>query len=297
MGPILKIDGPYKMSFFISEVSSNHSQDLNRCLEFVDKSSEIGFDAIKFQLFEVEKLFSPEAIKSKPELLDRQAWELPKEFIPEIRKRCDQKGIQLGCTPFYLDAVPFLEEYVDFFKIASYEMLWDDLIISCCKSDKPLIISTGMASIDEIEHAVNVAKENNCTDLKILHCISSYPVDEKFISLGAIEKMRDHFSLPIGWSDHSNQISVVVAAVLKWNASVIEMHLDLDGEGAEFGPGHCWLPHDAAIAIDICKKAGSYDNKILKKPSSIEADERLWRADPSDGLRPMLVKRSEIAQG
>jgi N-acetylneuraminate synthase len=295
MERILKIGGPFNVSFFISEVSSNHSRDLDRCLEFVDISAEIGFDAVKFQLFKIDQLFSIEAIQSKPELLDRKAWELPREFIPEIKKRCDQKGIQLGCTPFYLDAVTYLKQYVDFFKIASYELLWDDLLVKCCNTNKPLIISTGMATMDEIDHAVQVAKQNDCSDLSVLHCVSSYPVPDHSINLGAINSMKEYFSLPIGWSDHSNQISVVVAAVLQWNASIVEMHLDLDGEGAEFGPGHCWLPSDAAMAIDICRKADTYNSLAEKKPADIENEERLWRADPSDGLRPMLIKRSEIS--
>jgi sialic acid synthase SpsE len=87
---------------FISEVSSNHSQDLQRCLGFIDASASAGCQAVKFQLFKVEHLFSPEALEAKPDLLRRREWELPKSFLPQLAARCQTRGIQFGCTPFYL---------------------------------------------------------------------------------------------------------------------------------------------------------------------------------------------------
>jgi N-acetylneuraminate synthase len=104
---------------FIAEVSSNHARDLQRCLNFIDASADIGCTAVKFQLFKLRELFSTEALIFKPSLLDREAWELPVEFLPELAKRCQQRQIAFCCTPFYLDAVTELEPFVDFYKIAS----------------------------------------------------------------------------------------------------------------------------------------------------------------------------------
>ena len=104
---------------YISEVSSNHAQDLDRIIKFIDVSAEIGCDAVKFQLFEVEKLYASSTIKEMPQIMERKKWELPISFLPHIKERCREKRILFGCTPFHLEAVDELSEYVDFFKIAS----------------------------------------------------------------------------------------------------------------------------------------------------------------------------------
>ena len=150
------------MSFFIAEVSSNHSRSIDRALDFIDTASKVGCDAVKFQLFKIEKLFAPEILKKSKQHRDRKQWELPLEFLPVLSDRCKKKGIQFSCTPFYLDAVKELEPYVDFYKIASYELLWDELLIACALTGKSVIISTGMANLDEIKHAVEVLRNNNC---------------------------------------------------------------------------------------------------------------------------------------
>lgn len=277
--------------FFIAEVSSNHSRDLKRCLDLVEASKRSGFDAIKFQAFKVEELFSEEILISSPEHLERKGWEFPIEFLPEIKKRCEQLNIKLGITPFYLDAVKECLPYVDFFKIASYELLWNDLLKEVCKTNKKMIISTGMANIEEVISAVSYIEKHGCKDLSILHCVSSYPVSDKEVNLGAINHLRKEFNWPIGWSDHSRNTNVIVSAVLKWGAEIVEMHLDLEGNGAEYGPGHCWLPEDSKNAISICKSSELYNGSGVKKPTQSEEKERVWRADPSDGLRPHKIIR------
>ena len=139
------------------------------------------------------------------------------------------KKISFGCTPFDLEAVKILKPYVDFYKIASYELLWDDLIKSCCLSDKPVILSTGMAKIKEIQHAISIAKNANCKDFSLLHCISGYPTPIDQCNLKAIDTLRKiDKDIKIGWSDHSVNNGVINRAINKWGASIIEFHLDLD---------------------------------------------------------------------
>ena len=284
------------MPFFISEVSSNHSKDIDRCLRFVDVSAEAGFDAVKFQLFKIDKLFSKEALQTKPELNERVNWELPKEFIPIIRKRCDQKGIKFGCTPFYLEAVDYLNDYVDFFKIASYELLWDDLITKCSKTEKDLIISTGMASLEEVKHAVSVVKKQTNILPALMHCNSTYPMPLDYANLSAIKTIRDSTGCKVGWSDHSMSSELVLLSIVEWNASHIELHIDLEGDGEEFKTGHCWLPDKAQELIKFEKKIDSINGSGIKKLSEVEFIESSWRADPSDGLRPLLKTRKEIIE-
>ena len=101
---------------FIAEVSSNHNQNLSRCLKFIEKAAEIGCDAVKFQLFKVDKLFAPEILAKSEEHRKRARWELPVNFLPELFQKCHSLGLEFACTPFYLKAVEELKPYVDFIK-------------------------------------------------------------------------------------------------------------------------------------------------------------------------------------
>jgi len=270
---------------FIAEVSSNHSRDINRALAFIDSASSIGCNAVKFQLFKIDKLFSAEILKNSKKHRDREQWELPLKFLPILSNRCKEKGIEFSCTPFYLDAVKELEPYVDFYKIASYELLWDDLLIACALTGKPVIISTGMAELDEIKHAVRVLRDNNC-EPTVLHCTSAYPTPYKEANLHAIETIRKSFSCEMGWSDHTVNSGVIHRAIHKWGAKVIEFHIDLEGKGEEFESGHCWLPEQIGSVIKEVRHAENSDGNGIKEPAASEISDRLWRTDPSDGLRP-----------
>ena len=270
---------------FIAEVSSNHSKDLKRALDFIETAADIGCDSVKFQLFKIEKLFSPEVLTKSKKIRDRRKWELPLEFLPALAERCKEKGVKFGCTPFYLEAVKELEPYVDFYKVASYELLWDDLLVACARTGKPVIISTGMANIDEVKHAVEILKINKCNPT-VLHCTSAYPASHNEVNLAAIETIRKLTGCDIGWSDHTVNPGVINRAIHKWNSKVIEFHLDLEGKGDEYEAGHCWLPHEISPVIEQVRQAFKADGNGAKEPSSSELSERDWRADPSDGLRP-----------
>ena len=278
---------------FIAEVSSNHSRDLDRCLEFIDTAARIGCDAVKFQLFKIDQLFSEEILAKSESHRQRKDWELPTDFLPELSKRSHERGIEFTCTPFYLDAVDELEPYVDFYKIASYELLWDDLIHASAKTGKPLILSTGMATMPEIKHAVETACEAGCTQLSLLHCISGYPTPPKECNLSAIETMRDNYDCSVGWSDHSVCPGVIYRAVHTWGASTIEFHLDLEGDGDEFATGHCWLPAQMQAVIETVKIGKIADGSGEKEPAECELSDRDWRADPEDGLRPFRHIRAK----
>jgi len=282
------------MSFFIAEVSSNHSRDIDRAIEFIDAASKVGCNAVKFQLFKVEKLFAPEILENSKQHRDRKQWELPLEFLPVLFDRCKEKGIQFSCTPFYLDAVKELEPYVDFYKIASYELLWDNLLIACALTGKPVIISTGMANLDEIKHAVKILRNNNC-EPTVLHCTSAYPTPYKEANLSAIETIRKSIGCEIGWSDHTVDSGVVHRAIHKWGAKVVEFHLDLEGKGEEFESGHCWLPDQIGSVIKQVRHAEGADGDGIKEPVPSEMSDRLWRTDPSDGLRPFKSIRNTFS--
>ncbi len=282
---------------FIAEVSSNHNGDLDRCLRFVEEAKNCGCNGVKFQLFKIDQLFAPEILRYSKEHRKRKEWELPVEFLPEISKKCKEMDIKFICTPFYLDGVDKLEPFVDAYKIASYELLWYELFKKCALTGKPVIMSTGMATLDEIDASVNVLVDNGCKDITILQCTSSYPAPPEQCNLSAIETMRKAIEVPnsitlkFGWSDHSVNEGVILRAIHKWNAEMVEFHFDLDEKGEEYKFGHCWLPDRIKNLIKIVKDGFSADGDGVKAPQENELDERNWRADPEDGLRPIKQTR------
>lgn len=281
---------------FIAEVSSNHSRDLDRALAFVDAAAEMGCDAVKFQLFRIDELFAPEILARSEMHRNRRDWELPVEFLPALAERCHGHGMQFCCTPFYLDAVDELHPHVDFYKIASYELLWDALLERCARTGKPVVLSTGMATADEIAHAVEVLRQAGCTDLTLLHCVSGYPTPVNECNLAAIQTLRERFACRVGWSDHSVAPGVIFRAVHRWGAEVVEFHLDLDRHGEEYAAGHCWLPDQMASVIGAVNAGLAADGDGIKQPVASELPDRDWRADPADGLRPLQSMRKAWLQ-
>jgi N-acetylneuraminate synthase len=285
---------------FVAEISSNHNQDIERCKEFIRVCKMIGCDAVKFQLFKIDELFAPEILAKREDLRARAKWELPLGYIPELAQYTHDLGLEFSCTPFYLEAVDALEPYVDFYKIASYELLWTALLEKCAKTNKPVVISTGMATLDEISEAVNVLVNAGAKDITVLHCTSAYPTPLDQANIRAIETLRkaikpnkDGISLKFGLSDHTVSDAAVLLSIYRYNASFLEFHFDLDGQGFEFGPGHCWLPERIGKVIELARAYELVDGTGVKVPGEAELPDRMWRADPSDGLRPLIEIREK----
>jgi len=150
-----------------------------------------------------------------------------------------------------------------------------------------------MANLDEIKHAVKVLRNNNC-EPTVLHCTSAYPTPYKEANLSAIETIRNSVDCEIGWSDHTVDPGVIHRAIHKWDAKVVEFHLDLEGRGEEFESGHCWLPEQIGAVIKQVRHAENADGDGIKKPVPSEVSDRLWRTDPLDGLRPFKSIRNSF---
>ena len=294
------------MTDFIAEISSNHNGDLTRCRRLITEAARVGCTGVKFQLFRIDKLFAPEILRASGNHRRRRRWELPLRFLSELSKAARDAGLQFGCTPFDLDAVDELAPHVDFLKVASYELPWLDLIHGCAATSLPLIISTGMADAGEAWAAVEAALESGCRDLTMLHCVSRYPVPEHACNLAAIGTLREmmaanfapdwpEVAFKAGWSDHSVSAGVIGRALRHWAADTVEFHFDLEGRGAEFGGGHCWLPEtiEPVIAGGFAPVSPECDGTGRIAPLPEDLAERGWRADPSDGLRPTLAVRRD----
>jgi len=278
---------------FIAEVSSNHERDLDRAFAFIDRASEIGCGAVKFQLFKIDEMFAPEILARSAKHRARKDWELPVSFLAPIAERCRMRGVQFICTPFYLKAVEELRPHVAAYKIASYELMWDALLAACAETGKPVILSTGMATIAEIKHAADVLRRHGARDVTLLHTVSAYPTPPDEANLAAMKTIGEATGFACGWSDHTVSPGVVLRAVGKWNAPMVEFHLDLDKTGAEYAAGHCWLPEEMAPVIAMVRAGERADGAGVKEPLPSELPDREWRADPSDGLRPLKhIRRS-----
>ncbi len=275
---------------FVAEVSSNHHRDLSRCLAFIDAAAQAGCQGVKFQLFKIKELFAPEILARSERHRAREAWELPVAFLPDLAGRCRERGLSFGCTPFHLGAVAELAPWVDFYKVASYELLRDDLLAACAATGKPVVLSTGMAYAREVRRAVGVLRGAGCRDLTLLHCVSGYPAPAAECNLAAMRGLRA-LGAPVGWSDHTVNPGVIHRAVHRHGAVMIEFHLDLDRQGEEFRSGHCWLPEQIAPVIRDVNDGFLADGRGRKAPAPSEMADRAWRADPADGLRPRLDTR------
>jgi N-acetylneuraminate synthase len=283
---------PPKAPLFIAEASSNHGRDLSRALAFVDAAAAAGCGAVKFQLFRIDRMFAPEILEKSQKHAARRDWELPLEHLAPIAERCLEKKILFSCTPFYRQAVDELRPYVAFYKVASYELMVDGLLEACAATGKPVVLSTGMATLEEIRHAVAVLRQSGVADITLLHCVSAYPTPANEANLAAIATLREATGVKTGWSDHTRRPAVIERAVHHWGADAVEFHLDLDGTGAEYAAGHCWLPAEIAPVIARVRESFGADGTGFKEPQPSEADDRAWRADPSDGMRPLKWVRA-----
>jgi sialic acid synthase SpsE len=278
---------------FIAEASSNHGRDLGRARAFVDAAADAGCDAVKFQLFKIARMFAPEILAQSPKHRARAEWELPLAHLAPLAEHCSARKIQFSCTPFYLEAVEELEPYVDFYKVASYELLVSDLLKACAATGKPVVLSTGMATMDEIAAAAATLRQAGAPDVTLLHCVSAYPTPAQEANLSAIAAIREATGMATGWSDHTRRPAVIERAVHRWGARAVEFHLDLDGQGAEYASGYCWLPQEITPVIARIREAFAADGSGFKGPQPSEIADRGWRADPVDGMRPLKNIRRE----
>lgn len=276
---------------WIAELGSSHNRSLIRACRLIDAAAEAGFSGVKTQQWTAETLFRVEALAARPELWLRRKLEMPLDWHEELSARAHERGLTYGVTPFYMACVPFLADYVDFFKLSSYQLLDDSMIVGVGLYEQPLVVSTGMATMKEVQQAITLLRSVKQEGITLLHCVSSYPAPASEANLSCIRTLREEFHLPVGWSDHTISPAVVRAAIWRWDAEMVELHWDLDDKkGAE--TAHSWTPESfkwvKSWMQDIpSSDLAQFDGHGSKIPARCELDEREWRSDPKDGLRPM----------
>ncbi|MFW6129767.1 MAG: pseudaminic acid synthase [Atribacterota bacterium] len=229
-----------KSTFIIAEASANHGQDFNRAVEMIKTAKECGVDAVKFQAYTPQNMTincNNEYFQvDHPEWGGQTLYQLykkaytPLEWFEDLKRKADEIDISFFATAYDKETVDLLEDInIPIHKIASFELVDIPLIKYMAKTGKPLILSTGMANLEEINEAYNAAKEAGATAITLLKCVSRYPADPKEMNLKTIPDMKERFDCKVGLSDHTLGNEVPVAAVAL-GAEVVEKHFTLSRE-------------------------------------------------------------------
>lgn len=231
--------GPGHAPFLIAEMSGNHNQSLERALHIVEEAAKAGAHAVKLQTYKAETMTldvnTPEfeirdensLWKGKKLFNLYQEAATPYEWHAPIFKKCKELGMECFSSPFDTEAVDFLNELgAPCFKIASFEATYFPLLKKVAQTGKPVIMSTGMASENEISDSVNYLKQHGCKELILLKCTSTYPATPESTNINTIPDMRNRFNCHVGLSDHTMGVGVAVASV-SLGAVAIEKHFTL----------------------------------------------------------------------
>lgn len=295
-----RLVGPGHPCFIIAEPGSNHNGSLDMALKLIDVAAEAGADAVKFQTFRAEEHYvrkTPQFSylqkiapgKSTFDLIKEN--ELPREWHGKLRKRAEERGLVFLSTPSDRSAVDELvEEYaMAAIKIASFEAVDLPFIEYCALKKKPMIISTGMCNLGDIEDIISVLKGCENHDVVFLHCVSLYPTPPEQVNLRAMQTIADSFYFPVGLSDHTTDIYIPIAAVAL-GACMIEKHYTLDRRLK--GPDHPFAlePDEFKSMVDGIRQAERALGSPLKQ--MLPEEEEMARLG-----RRSVVSRVRIESG
>jgi len=275
--------------FVIAEMSGNHNQSLERALEIVDSAAEAGAHALKLQTYTADTLTldiddGDFIIKEKTSLWSgKSLYKLyeeantPWDWHKPIMDRASELGMICFSSPFDEKAVDFLEELdVPAYKIASFENVHFPLIEKVAATGKPMIISTGMASLSELDETVNVIRKAGCSDFVLLKCTSSYPAAPEYSNILTIPHMRKLFGCEIGLSDHTMGVGAAVASIAI-GATVIEKHFTLNRSDGGVDSAFSLEPHEMKQLVIETKRAWEALGKVKYGPTKIEEKSLMFR--------------------
>lgn len=256
--------------FIIAEAGSNHNGNIEQAKKLVDIAVAAGVDAVKFQTFTGDKLFA----KYHPANEIVKKYEFKLEWHREIKSYCDERGIIFMTTPFQKDAVDLLEELnVPAYKIASGDMDYYPLLDYVAKTEKPVILATGIAYMEEVAEAVERLKSKGAKDVVALHCVANYPPRDMDINLSVIPRMKEVLGIPVGYSDHSMGIAVPIAAVAM-GADVIEKHFTISRELEGMDHFYALEPEELKQMVEGIRRVEAARGDGLKRPVEGERAER-----------------------
>lgn len=267
--------------YIIAEAGVNHNGDIDTAKRMVLSAKRAGVDAIKFQTFNTNMLVTRNAPKAKYQQQNSdntkesqyamlRKLELSRNDYQILKDLCAENGLDFMSTPFDLDSILLLESIgVDKYKLPSGEITNYPYLVRIAETHKPIILSTGMSTLEEISDAITVLKEHGAGEITLLHCTTEYPAPIEDVNLRAMETMRQKFGLNVGYSDHTQGIEVPVAAVAM-GACVIEKHFTLDRNME--GPDHkaSLEPDELAAMVKAIRNVEKALGNGIKTPSPSE---------------------------
>jgi len=274
-------------TFIIAEAGSNwkvgsYEEDLKMATQLIDIAVKAGADAVKFQTFRSENVYVSNAgqvdyladVTSKKDINEILGdLSMPYQMLPELSKHCKDNNIIFMSTPFSVQDAKQVDPFVTIHKIASYEINHIRLLEFIANTKKPVLISTGASTYNEIDFAVNIMKENNAGQIGLLQCTSKYPSPLEALNLSVIPKLKDRYQVPVGLSDHSMDPLIGPLIAIGNGATVIEKHFTLDRNLK--GPDHAFAltPNELSIMVksirDADKAKGNGEKLILQEEQEL----------------------------
>lgn len=288
-------------TLIIAEIGVNHNGSIDLAKQMIEVAKGCGADIVKFQTFNVDAITSKSAEmaqyqkenlgeeKSQKEMLSSLA--LSHSDFKELAECCKKIGIKFLSTPFDIESVRFLNNLQDMWKIPSGEITNYPYLVEIARTKKKIILSTGMSTIEEVDDALKVLRENGAGDVVLLHCTTDYPAPIDTVNLEAMLALRERFDCPVGYSDHTKGIEVSIAAVAM-GATVIEKHLTLDKTMS--GPDHkaSLEPNELKELIVAIRNVEKARGIREKKPTESEVRNRSVVRKSIVALKP--IHKGEI---
>ena len=223
-----------KKIYLIAEIGINHNGDISIAKELIDQSKDSGFDAVKFQKRHIETVYTKDQLDAprespwgKTTREQKYGLEFEKQEYDEIDKYCKEKNIEWFASAWDLESLKFLDQYdLKYHKIASAMIVDHNFLNEVAKRKKHTFISTGMSEIKDIDNAVNIFKNANCS-FELMHCVSTYPMKVEDANLATMDALKNKYKCDVGYSGHENGIAVSVCATIL-GATSIERHITLD---------------------------------------------------------------------
>ncbi len=293
-----RLVGDGQPCFIVAEAGVNHNGRLDLAKKLVEIAAVAGADAVKFQKRTIEDILIHEMLErpyTTPTSLGatygqhRQKLELSNEDYWELLTHCRERGIMFLASAWDMKSADFLEDLgMPAFKVASADLTNLPLLEHIAKKKRPMIVSTGMSTLDEVEEAVNTIRDFH-NELILLHCVSTYPCENEEVNLRVIKTLRDTFDVPVGYSGHERGIAIPVAAAL-CGAVVLEKHFTVDRTMP--GPDHA-----ASLELQGLERLVRYIRIIEKSMGSSE--KRILESEKPvrDRLAKSIVAKCDIPRG
>ena len=246
--------------FIIAEAGSNHNQKLSWAKKLIDIAAAAKADAVKFQTFIPEKIYVKNAgfadylgnAKSIQQIFEDIM--MPRDWAPKLAAHCEKKGILFMSSVFDEESADLIDPFVQAHKIASYESTHLPLIKYIARKGKPIVLSTGMATVPEIREALEAIASTGNRNVILMHCVAKYPAPIEASNLRAIDLLRKEFGIPVGLSDHSHEAVINPVAVVARGGNIIEKHFTIKNDLP--GPDHKFAiePHELADMVTSIRK-------------------------------------------